>query len=74
MALTQGTADTALPNGSYNQSTSLQYCSIRRQLDNVKLLNVTEWMATFTPRYAALTKWSLLSDFQELPASVLSAQ
>lgn len=67
MTLTLGTADTALPNGSYNQSTSLQYCSIRRQLGNVKLLNVTEWIATFTPRHMALTKWSVLSDFQGTP-------
>jgi hypothetical protein len=67
MTLTQGTANTALPNGSYNQSTFLQYCSIRRQLDNVKLLNVTEWMETFTPRHMALTKWSLLPDFQGTP-------
>jgi len=74
MTLTEGTADTALPNGSYNQSTSLQYCSIRRQLDNVKLLNVTEWMATFSLRHMALTKWSVLPDFQQHPASVLSAQ
>jgi hypothetical protein len=67
MTLTQGTDDTALPNGSYNQSTSLQYCSFTRKLDNVKLLNVTEWMVTLTPRYMALTKWSLLPDFQGTP-------
>ena len=68
MTLTQGTADTALPNGSYNHSTSLQYCSIRRQLYNVKLLNVTERMTTFTPKHMALTKWSVLPDFQGTPS------
>ena len=44
MALIQGTADTVSPNGRYHQSPPLEYRSVTRKQDNVKLLNVTEWM------------------------------
>jgi hypothetical protein len=74
MTLTQGTADTTLPHGSSNESTSLQYSSVTTQLNNVKLLNVTKWITILTLKHMALTKQPISPDFQKLPAKGSSSQ